>query len=154
MSGRSSGTGSGGARRGWWWGRGRRCLRRCADLGLIIVDEEHDCELQAGGDAALSRARCGGDAGEAAEGVGLVVLGSATPSLESWANAERGRYERVEMLERVADRPLPVVELIDMREEFRETGKEQIFSRQLVEETQATLDRGEQVIILLNRRGY
>ncbi|MBN9617739.1 MAG: primosomal protein N', partial [Acidobacteriales bacterium] len=83
-----------------------------------------------------------------------VVLGSATPSLESWSNAEKGRYTRVEMRQRVADRPLPGVELVDMRAEFRETGQEQIFSRRLVEETQATLDRGEQAIILLNRRGY
>src|SRR5258708_11648597 len=84
----------------------------------------------------------------------VVVLGSATPSLESWANAEKGRYARVEMRQRVADRPLPAGELVDMREEFRETGQEQIFSRKLIEETQLTLDRGEQVIILLNRRGY
>jgi primosomal protein N' (replication factor Y) len=84
----------------------------------------------------------------------VVVLGSATPSLESWANSEKGRYKRIEMLTRVADRPLPVVELVDMRVEFKETGKEEIFSRQLVAETQATLDRGEQVVILLNRRGY
>jgi primosomal protein N' (replication factor Y) len=84
----------------------------------------------------------------------VVVLGSATPSLESWANAERGRYTRIEMLSRVMNRPLPVVELVDMRVEFKETGKEEIFSRQLIAETQVTLDRGEQVIILLNRRGY
>jgi primosomal protein N' (replication factor Y) len=84
----------------------------------------------------------------------VVVLGSATPSLESWQNSERGRYQRIEMLQRVANRPLPVVELVDMRTEFRETGREEIFSRALVTETQATLDRGEQVIILLNRRGY
>ena len=84
----------------------------------------------------------------------VVVLGSATPSLESWQNAERGRYRRIEMLERVANRPLPTVELVDMRAEFRETGAEQIFARKLIDETQATLDRGEQAIILLNRRGY
>ena len=59
-----------------------------------------------------------------------MVLGSATPSLESWANAEKGRYARVEMLARVMDRPLPAVELVDMRKEFKETGQEQIFSRQ------------------------
>ena len=58
------------------------------------------------------------------------------------------------MRDRVGNRPLPVVEMIDMREEFRQTGKEQIFARELIEETQATLDRGEQVVILLNRRGY
>jgi primosomal protein N' (replication factor Y) len=122
------------------------------DLGLIIVDEEHDSSYKQeetpryhGRDVAVMRAKFN----EA-----VVVLGSATPSLESWANAEKGRYARVEMRQRVMDRPLPVVELVDMRNEFRETGQEQIFSRKLIEETQATLDRGEQVILLLNRRGY
>ena len=121
-------------------------------LGLIIVDEEHDSSYKQeetpryhGRDVAVMRAKltdC------------VVVLGSATPSLESWANSEKGRYKRVEMLTRVMDRPLPTVELVDMREEFKQTGQEQIFSRKLIEETQATIDRGEQVIILLNRRGY
>jgi primosomal protein N' (replication factor Y) len=121
-------------------------------LGLIIVDEEHDSSYKQeetpryhGRDVAVMRAKLN-DA--------VVVLGSATPSLESWANAEKGRYARVEMRQRVADRPLPAVELVDMRNEFKETGQEQIFSRKLIEETQLTLDRGEQVIILLNRRGY
>ncbi len=122
------------------------------DLALIIVDEEHDASYKQeetpryhGRDVAVMRAKLTGCA---------VVLGSATPSLESWHNAELGRYARLEMLTRVADRPLPVVEAIDMREEFRATGSEQIFSRQLLEETQATLGRGEQAILLLNRRGY
>ena len=121
-------------------------------LGLIIVDEEHDSSYKQeetpryhGRDVAVMRAKFN----EA-----VVVLGSATPSLESWANAEKGRYARLEMRARVMERPLPAVELVDMRTEFRETGQEQIFSRRLVEETQATLDRGEQAIILLNRRGY
>jgi primosomal protein N' (replication factor Y) (superfamily II helicase) len=122
------------------------------DLGLIIVDEEHDSSYKQeetpryhGRDVAVMRAKLN-DA--------VVVLGSATPSLESWSNAEKGRYTLVELRERVMERPLPVVELVDMRAEFRETGQEHIFSRRLVEETQATLDRGEQVILLLNRRGY
>jgi len=121
-------------------------------LGLILVDEEHDSSYKQeetpryhGRDVAVMRAKFN----EA-----VVVLGSATPSLESWANSVRGRYARVEMLTRVMSRPLPTVELVDMRTEFKETGKEDIFSRQLVVETQATMDRGEQVIILLNRRGY
>jgi primosomal protein N' (replication factor Y) (superfamily II helicase) len=121
-------------------------------LGLILVDEEHDGSYKQeetpryhARDVAVMRAKL----------LGIpVVLGSATPSLESWNNAERGRYTRIEMLQRVQSRPLPVVEMIDMRSEFRETGQEQLFARQLIEETQATLDRGEQVIILLNRRGY
>ena len=122
------------------------------ELGLILVDEEHDGSYKQeetpryhGRDVAVMRAKLLGC---------TVVLGSATPSLESWQNAERGRYTRVEILERVESRPLPKVEMIDMREEFRETGQEQLFSRRLIEETQATIDRGEQVIILINRRGY
>ncbi len=122
------------------------------ELGLLIVDEEHDSSYKQeetpryhGRDVAVMRAKLNG---------AVVLLGSATPSLESWQNAERGRYGRIEMLARVADRPLPEVDLIDMRAEFREVGREEIFSRRLVEETQGTLDRGEQAIILLNRRGY
>ncbi len=122
------------------------------ELGLIIVDEEHDSSYKQeetpryhGRDVAVMRAKFNDI---------VVVLGSATPSLESWSNAEKGRYTRIEMRERVAKRPMPVVDLLDMREEFRETGQEQIFSRKLIEETQATLDRNEQVVILLNRRGY
>lgn len=122
------------------------------DLGLVIVDEEHDSSYKQeetpryhGRDVAVMRAKfaeC------------TVVLGSATPSLESWSNAERGRYALIEMQKRVMGRPLPAVELIDMREEFQAVGKEEIFSRALIVETQAALDRGEQVILLLNRRGY
>ena len=122
------------------------------NLGLILVDEEHDSSYKQeetpryhGRDVAVMRAKFNS---------AVIVLGSATPSLESWANSERGRYQRVEMLNRVADRPLPTVELVDMRTEFRETARDDIFSRQLVAETQATLERGEQVIVLLNRRGY
>ena len=121
-------------------------------LGLILVDEEHDNSYKQeetpryhGRDVAVMRAKFNS---------AVVVLGSATPSLESWANCDKGRYTRIQMLTRVMDRPLPAVQLIDMRTEFKETAREEIFSRQLVAETQATLDRGEQVIILLNRRGY
>ncbi len=121
-------------------------------LGLVIVDEEHDSSYKQeenpryhARDLAVMRAKLNSAA---------VVLGSATPSLESWRNATTGKYQLMELRQRVADRPLPVVELVDMRKEFQETGQEQLFSRQLIEETQATLDRGEQAIILLNRRGY
>ncbi len=121
-------------------------------LGLVIVDEEHDSSYKQeespryhARDVAVMRAKLNG---------ATVVLGSATPSLESWRNASTHRYELIEMRERVANRPLPAVELVDMRQEFQQTGQEQLFSRALIEETQATLDRGEQAIILLNRRGY
>jgi primosomal protein N' (replication factor Y) len=122
------------------------------NLGLIIVDEEHDSSYKQeeipryhARDVAVMRAKIGG-AG--------VVLGSATPSLESWRNAEMGKYALVEMKERVNQRPLPVVDLVDMRQEFQDTGQESIFSRVLLERAKAAMDRGEQAIILLNRRGY
>jgi primosomal protein N' (replication factor Y) len=123
-----------------------------ASLGLVIVDEEHDSSYKQeeipryhARDVAVMRAKIANAA---------VVLGSATPSLESWRNAESGKYALIEMRERVNQRPLPIVELVDMRQEFQDTGQEQLFSRALLRETQATLDRGEQAIILLNRRGY
>ncbi len=123
-----------------------------ASLGLLIVDEEHDGSYKQeempryhARDVAVMRAKLLG---------ATVVLGSATPSLESWHNAVRGRYTLLRMRERVQNRPLPEVELLDMRNEFKETGQEHIFARKLIEETQHTLDRGEQAIILLNRRGY
>jgi len=122
------------------------------NLGLILVDEEHDQSYKQeetprynARDVAVMRAKLAG---------AVVVLGSATPSLESWQNSVQGRYTRIEMRDRVMNRPLPEVELVDMRSEFKETGKEQLFSRSLVEQTRQALDRGEQALILLNRRGY
>jgi primosomal protein N' (replication factor Y) (superfamily II helicase) len=121
-------------------------------LGLILVDEEHDQSYKQeetprynARDVAVMRAKLEN---------AVVVLGSATPSLESWQNSASGKYERIEMHDRVMNRPLPLVELVDMRKEFQETGQEQIFSRALVQQTQEALDRGEQALILLNRRGY
>jgi primosomal protein N' (replication factor Y) len=121
-------------------------------LGLMVVDEEHDSSYKQESmpryharDVAVVRAKLAG---------ATVVLGSATPSLETWHNGELGKYARIEMHERVNARPLPAVELADMRREFQETGQEHLFARKLMEETQATLNRGEQAIILLNRRGY
>jgi primosomal protein N' (replication factor Y) (superfamily II helicase) len=121
-------------------------------LGLILVDEEHDQSYKQeetprynARDVAVMRAKLEG---------AVVVLGSATPSLESWQNSEQGKYTRIEMKDRVENRPLPEVALIDMRREFQETGREQLFSRALVTETHEALDRGEQVLILLNRRGF
>ncbi len=121
-------------------------------LGLILVDEEQDQSYKQeetprynARDVAVMRAKLAG---------AVAVLGSATPSLESWRNAAQGKYTRLELGERVMNRPLPEVELIDMRREFRETGREELFSRSLIEQTRAALERGEQALILLNRRGY
>jgi len=122
------------------------------NLGLILVDEEHDQSYKQeetprynARDVAVMRAKLAN---------AVVVLGSATPSLESWQNSAQGKYTRIEMNDRVKSRPLPEVELIDMRSEFQQTGKEQLFSRSLVDQTRQALDRGEQALILLNRRGY
>jgi primosomal protein N' (replication factor Y) len=123
-----------------------------AHLGLVIVDEEHDSSYKQEStpryharDVAVMRAKLAGAA---------VVLGSATPSLESWHNAMQGKYRLVTLAERVEQRPLPEVRLVDMRQEFQETGEEHLFSRALMEATRETLERGEQAMILLNRRGY
>ena len=122
------------------------------NLGLIIVDEEHDSSYKQeeipryhARDVAVMRAKISR---------ATVLLGSATPSLESWHNAETGKYALIEMKDRVSNRPLPVVDLVDMRVEFQQTGQESIFSRALLERAKAAIDRGEQAIILLNRRGY
>jgi primosomal protein N' (replication factor Y) (superfamily II helicase) len=121
-------------------------------LGLILVDEEHDQSYKQeetprynARDVAVMRAKLAG---------AVVVMGSATPSLESWHNAERGKYTRIELRDRVMNRPLPEVELIDMRREFQEAGRDELFSRSLIAQTKAALERGEQALILLNRRGY
>ena len=122
------------------------------NLGLIVVDEEHDGSYKQeetprynGRDVAIVRA-------QAADA--CVVLGSATPSLESRYNAEHGKYTLLELPGRIEARPMPTVELIDMREEFLETRKQDTFSRKLIEAIGERLENGEQTIVLLNRRGF
>src|ERR1700749_4401049 len=90
-----------------------------------------------------------------AQGAGAtVVLGAATPSLESRYNAERGKYTLLELPGRVEARPMPTVELIDMRQEFLETRKQKPFPRKLLSELGERLEKREQTIVLLNRRGF
>jgi primosomal protein N' (replication factor Y) (superfamily II helicase) len=84
----------------------------------------------------------------------LVVLGSATPSLESYQNAATGRYELLTLDRRVFDRPLAEVTLVNMREEFAERGPDTVLSQVLVEAMGRRLERKEQVLVLLNRRGF
>jgi primosomal protein N' (replication factor Y) len=122
------------------------------NLALIVVDEEHDSSYKQeetprynGRDVAVMRGKLTSAA---------VVLASATPAVESYHNAESGKYRLIELKERVERRPLPEVELVDMRSEFQQTGEDQIFSRQLIQEVTDRLDRGEQAMVLLNRRGY
>jgi len=123
-----------------------------SDIALIIVDEEHDSSYKQeetpryhARDIAVMRAQMAS---------AVVVLGSATPSLESYFNAKKNKYTLVELPDRVEQRPLPEVEIIDMRQEFQETGQEQVISRKLAAEIKERLERKEQVMVLLNRRGY
>ena len=122
------------------------------DLGLIIVDEEHEASYKQeetprynGRDTAIMRASRAG---------AVVVLGSATPSIESFQNANSGKYNYVRLEKRYLGRDLAEVEIVDMREVFKRHGKAQIFSDELVAAIEATHARGEQTIILLNRRGF
>ena len=122
------------------------------NLGLIVVDEEHDGSYKQqdtpryhGRDVAVVRARNAG---------AVVVLGSATPSLETRFNAEAGKYTRLVLPERIEQRPMPVVTLVDMRQEFLETRKQATFSRALTDAVAARLENGEQSMLLLNRRGF
>src|SRR5262249_22292171 len=84
----------------------------------------------------------------------LVVLGSATPSMETYHNAMTGKYERVVLERRVLDRPLAAVTVVDMREEYAADGPDVILSRPLRDGIRARLDRREQTLVLLNRRGF
>jgi len=127
------------------------------DLGLVVVDEEHDPSFKQeeklrynARDLAVVRAKQIG---------ATVVLGSATPSLETLENARRGRYRKLELRNRVDDRPLPTVALIDLRlERPRSTlvGPEEppILSAPLLAAMEQVLERGQQVILFLNRRGH
>ena len=119
---------------------------------LIVIDEEHDASFKQdeyprynGRDLALMRAKMS-DA--------VVVLGSATPSMESYLNALRGRYRLVTLPSRIGSAGMPVVERVDMREEFREVGRETVLSRRLLRALQDRIEKGEQSLILLNRRGF
>lgn len=122
------------------------------DLGVVIVDEEHDSSYKQeetpryhGRDGAVVRARLA---------QALVVLGSATPSLESYWNAREGKYRLLKLEERIAGRTLAAVEIVDMRQEFRETHTQVPISRRLKQEIDAQLQSGAQTMLLLNRRGY
>ena len=122
------------------------------DLGLIVVDEEHDTSYKQdetprynARDVAVMRGlfeRC------------KIVLGSATPSLESWHNVRQGKYIIASMAERVAGHPMPDVHVINMEEECGERESAPIFSKFLLDAIAERNRRGEQTILFLNRRGY
>ncbi len=121
-------------------------------LGLIVIDEEHENTFKQettpryhGRDVAVMRARL--------ENI-PIILGSATPSLESWHNAQRGQYTLLSLPQRVLDRPLPQVGLIDLRHEPPKRGRPSALSDGLEHAMRNALKNGGQVMLLLNRRGF
>ena len=121
-------------------------------LGLIVVDEEHDGSYKQeesprynARDVAVMRGK---------RAAALVVLGSATPSMESYQNALVGRYEPIRLTRRVLDRPLAAVQIVDMREEFAAHGPDVVLSERLRSAVADRVERGEQSLVLLNRRGF
>jgi len=146
------------------WGRIRRGEARVVigtrsavfapvrNLGIIVVDEEHESSYRQaespyynGRDTAVVRAH---------RERAVVVLGSATPSLESFHNARAGKYRYLELPNRIANRAMASAEIVDMRSVFARAGKAQPLSEELLAAVAETHERGEQSIILLNRRGY
>jgi primosomal protein N' (replication factor Y) len=122
------------------------------NLGLIVVDEEHESSYRQqespyynARDTAIVRAQ---------KESATVVLGSATPSLESFYNARHDKYALLALPERIGARPMATATIIDMRNVFARHGKPRVFSDELLEAIRETHARNEQSIILLNRRGY
>jgi len=121
-------------------------------VGLIVVDEEHDTSYKQeeapryhGRDVAIVRGQ---------RERALVVLGSATPSMETYHHAQNGKYAHATLTRRVLDRPLAAVRIVNMREEYADEGPDLVVSRALVAAIDDRLTRREQVLVLLNRRGY
>jgi len=122
------------------------------NLGLIIIDEEHETSYKQedvpryhARDVAIKRAKLSNCP---------VILGSATPSLESYYNAKNGIYELVRLTKRIDDRELPRVKLVDMRMELATRKKIVMFSRILINELENVIKRKQQAMIFLNRRGF
>ena len=120
-------------------------------LGIIIMDEEHDASYKQESPPRYLTSQVARKRG--AYHQCPVVLGSATPSLESYSRALKGAYELCILSQRVNQKPLPQIELIDMVEEMKAHHYE-VLSRKMKAKIQETIDKNEQVILLLNKRGY
>jgi primosomal protein N' (replication factor Y) len=122
------------------------------NIGLIVVDEEHEASYKQeetpryhGRDTAIMRAHMAN---------AVIILGSATPSMESFHNARAGKYAYLKLDERIGGRRLAEVQITDMREVFAKYDKQQIFSDEVKAAISENHARGEQTLVLLNRRGY
>jgi primosomal protein N' (replication factor Y) len=121
-------------------------------LGLVVIDEEQDSSYYQSEsprfnarDAAVVRAQRLG---------AVVLLGSATPSIEAVAAARKGKFRLLTLPQRVEARPMPAIRLVDMRKEFQETGTQRLLSRELADAIRETPRAGGQILLLLNRRGF
>ena len=121
-------------------------------IGLIVVDEEHEGSYKSGEhpriharDLAIKRAQIENCP---------VILGSATPSMESWHTAQQGRYKLLKLTQRPAGISLPDIQIVDLRDAYREQRKRVVFSKPLLAGIAESLARGEQAMLLLNRRGF
>jgi primosomal protein N' (replication factor Y) len=122
------------------------------NVGLIVVDEEHEASYKQdetpryhGRDTAIMRAHQAG---------AVIILGSATPSMETFHNAHTGKYQYLKLDERIGGRRLADVEIVDMRQVFNRHGKQQVFSDEMKQAVLQNAERGEQTLVLLNRRGF
>lgn len=122
------------------------------ELGIVVVDEEHDPSFKQdegfrynGRDLALFRAR---------RAEAIAVLGSATPSLESYFNTQQGKLQRLELPDRVTPRPLPKVEIVDLKLHRSGPSGQTVVTGPLTRALEEMLDAGSQSILFLNRRGY
>ncbi|MDX2044938.1 MAG: primosomal protein N' [Acidobacteriota bacterium] len=122
------------------------------NVGLIVVDEEHEASYKQdetpryhGRDTAIMRAHQAG---------AVIILGSATPSMETFHNAHTGKYQYLKLDERIGGRRLADVEIVDMRQVFNRHGKQQVFSDEMKQAILQNAERGEQTLVLLNRRGF
>lgn len=124
----------------------------CDDLSLIIIDEEHEGSYKSEEsphyhvrEVAIKRAQQSG---------ATIILGSATPSLESYYRAKSGQYQLLQLCDRASDAKMPQVQVVDMLPEYEKAQGLTLFSSTLLDELKATLERGEQAMLFLNRRGY
>lgn len=123
------------------------------NIGLIIVDEEHDSSYKQsenapyynGRDSAIVRAKIEN---------AVVVLGSASPSIESYFNALSGKYHLIELKKRIDNAQLPLISLIDLRKEKEENRMVGSFSQTMIDKIKSTISKNEKVIVLQNRRGF
>lgn len=121
------------------------------NLGIIIIDEEHETTYKQEESPRYHAREVAIKRGEYNQCP--VILGSATPSLESYARAKKNVYELLTLSKRTNEQAMPEVQIVDMREELHQ-GNRTMFSRQLIDKIKSCIENGEQIVLLLNRRGY